>query len=55
MISDIRELHDAELDAVAGGLDLGAVAAAVGTAASRVGGHGGVAVADLHVTKVTDR
>jgi len=55
MISEVRELNDAELDEVAGGIDLGSLADAVGTAASRVGVHGGVGVADLHVTKVTDR
>jgi len=41
MISEVRDLNDAELDAVAGGIDLGAVVEAVGNAASGVGSGGG--------------
>jgi len=42
MISKVRELSDAELEVVAGGLDLGAVADAVAAAASGVVSGGGV-------------
>jgi hypothetical protein len=41
MIDDVRDLNDAELEAVAGGIDLGAVAEAVGNAASGVGNRFG--------------
>jgi len=37
MNSEVRDLNDAELEAVVGGIDLGAVAEAVGNAASSVG------------------